>query len=144
MLSQGGAIDNVSSDAQRKDFRDLPILFGFFSWWLSYVPSKIIYIGRKTVLKLFNFFSIDLLLKTLLLPWKRDEQDTTNMSLDQRVQVMIMNLVSILVGASVRAGTIFVGLISMVAAAAATVVCLVGFIAAPAIIILLIFYLPFI
>lgn len=109
------------------------------AWWFSYTPALIIYIGKKTIRKTFNFFSIDLLFKTLLLPWKRDETDTTNMSLDDRVKVIVMNLVSRLVGATVRGITILIGLSLMVFEFIATTAALAGFILSP----LVCFYLIF-
>lgn len=74
------------------------------------MPSRILYITGKTVAKLYSFFSIGLLLKTLFLPWKRDEIDTSNMALDDKLRVILMNLISRLVGAVVRFGTVFVGI----------------------------------
>jgi len=106
-------------------------LVAFISWWLKIVPKKIIYIGNKTAIKEFNFFSIDLLFKTLFLPWKRDEIDTSNLSLQDRLQILIMNLVSRLVGAVVRGGTIFFGLCAIAFIYVATVVCALIFIFLP-------------
>jgi len=111
----------------------LPIFIGFISWWFIYTPKKILEISIKVIKKTFNFFSIDLLFKTLLLPWKRDEVDTTNMSLDDRVRVIMMNLVSRVVGATVRGGTIAVGLGAILATIIATILALIGFISLPAI-----------
>ena len=82
----------------------------FFSWWLLEVPAKLWKITTSLSRKIFGYFSIDLLLKTLFYPWKRDEVDTTNLSLDKKFQVWLMNLISRLVGAVVRAMTIFIGL----------------------------------
>lgn len=83
---------------------------GFFIWWFDYVPSRIVYVAEKTIAKVFSFFSIDLLAKTLFLPWKRDEIDTSNLALDDKLRVLVMNLVSRLVGAIVRFFTIIIGL----------------------------------
>jgi len=80
---------------------------------------------------LFSYFSIDLLLKTLFLPWKRDEINTDNLSLDLKLRVWIMNLVSRFVGAIVRLGVIFVGLVSIALCVVAAIVAVVGFVALP-------------
>lgn len=129
---------------RKRDFRDLPVLFAFFSWWFIYVPSKIFYICGKLLNKTFNYFSIDLLFKTILLPWKRDEIDTTNMSLDQKLQVMVMNMISRLVGAVVRGGTIVIGFVIMTAIIVSAVLGTVGFILIPVVSVSMIFVLPFI
>lgn len=86
------------------------MLASFFSWWLFEVPAKLWKITISLSRKIFGYFSIDLLLKTLFYPWKRDEIDTSNLSLDKRFQVWLMNLVSRLVGATVRMVTISLGL----------------------------------
>jgi len=143
LLDKGGMIEEVVA-VQKKDFRDQSVVFAFFSWWLVFVPSKIIYVSKKLLKKTYDFFSIDLLFRTILLPWKRDELDTTNMSLDQKLQVMIMNIVSRFVGAAVRGGTILIGFLIMVAIISAAIIGTIGFFLIPVIIIAMIFFLPFI
>lgn len=113
-------------------------------WWFHYVPSRIAYIGGKSLKKLYGFFSIDLLLKTLFLPWKRDETDTSNLSLDAKFRVLLMNLVSRLVGATVRLGTVFAGLFLMAVAGISVIVSIVLFILSPAIAVTLILMSRFI
>jgi len=127
----------VDAQVQKKefDFRELSIIPAFFIWWLKIVPSKIIYIAKKLILKAFAFFSIDLLLKTLILPWKRDEIDTTNMSLDDRLKVWIMNLVSRFVGAVIRMSVIIFGLLTIIGIFILQVIALIGFILMPVIVI---------
>lgn len=122
-----------AQSASRTDFREMPIFTAFFSWWLKYVPSRIIYIGAKSTKRAFEFFSITLLLRSLLSPWKRDETDTSNMALEDKVRVLMMNLVSRLVGAVVRSMTIFVGLATISFTFLATVVGVVGFVLLPVI-----------
>lgn len=125
------AVLETQKQVKRGDFREVPIFIGFFSWWIFVIPKEIIEISIKVMKKTFNFFSIDLLLKTLLLPWKRDEIDTTNMSLDDRVRVMVMNLVSRLVGAIVRGGAIIIGLGAMLSTLIACIVTLALFLGLP-------------
>lgn len=100
-------------------------------WWLYEIPHLIIVTSLRTSRKLFSFFSINLLFRTLLLPWKRDEIDTTNMSLDDKLQVWIMNLVSRLAGAVVRSITILLGLLAVSLTYALGAVSLIGFIGLP-------------
>lgn len=116
-----------------KDFRELPQVFAFFYWWLKDTPQRIVKFSLLTIKKLFFFFSIDLLLKTLLEPWKRDEIDTTNMSLQSKLNVLLMNIVSRLVGAVVRGGTVVFALALIAATFILAVVSTVGFIFLPVI-----------
>ena len=80
---------------------------------------------------MFLYFSVDLLLKTLFLPWKRDEIDTSNLSLDLKFRVWIMNLVSRLIGATVRMAVILIGLASIAVIFIAALVAIAGFILLP-------------
>jgi predicted methyltransferase MtxX (methanogen marker protein 4) len=68
----------------------------------------------KVIKKIRQFFSISLLFRTLFAPWKRDEINMGNLSLQDRLRVLVMNLISRLVGAIVRGGTIVVGIISII------------------------------
>lgn len=79
------------------------------------------------LVKLYDFFSISLLLKTLLLPWKRDEINATNVSLDVVIRIWIMNMVSVLVGFTVRGMTIFIGFVVLFLTCLITVFVLIGF-----------------
>jgi len=117
----------------KKDYREYPQLVAFVYWWFLFVPTKIITIAIRMVGKAFRFFSIDLLLKTLLQPWKRDEIDTTNLALDDKIRVWMMNLVSRLVGAIVRGGTIVIGLGAIAGIIIVAIISLVGFILLPVI-----------
>ena len=111
----------------------MPLPVGFVLWWFEYVPIKIIYISKKLIGKAYNFFSIPILLKSLLAPWKKDEVDTSNMALDDKLRVWMMNLMSRLIGAVVRSGTIFFGLVAIIATVIGAALSLILFLAAPAV-----------
>jgi len=83
------------------------------------------------LVKLYDFFSISLLLRTLLLPWKRDELNATNASLDVVIRIWMMNMVSILVGFTVRSATIMIGLFVLFVTSLAIVVSLAVFYTLP-------------
>ncbi len=85
----------------------------------------------KLINKIFNYFSIDLLLKTLFLPWKRDEIDTSNLSLDLKFRVWIMNLVSRLVGATVRIIVVLIGLMAIIITSVLWILLTVSFLLLP-------------
>lgn len=107
-------INNASAPAiKRKEFHENVFVIALVSWWLIFVPTRIIYITKRLLQKLYDFFTISLLFRTLLLPWKRDELDSTNASLDVKIRIWMMNLVSIFVGFTVRSMTIVVGFVSL-------------------------------
>lgn len=121
-----------------KSFREYPMFVALFYWWFKEAPQKIIYVSQKIITYFYNYFSIPLLFRTLLDPWKKDEIDTTNMSLDDIIKVWFMNLVARLVGASVRSITILAGLLLIGITFLASIIFFLGFIFLPAIIIYLI------
>lgn len=114
------------------------MMAGFFYWWLRDAPDKIIYICKRTIVLTYSYFSIPLLLKTLLDPWKKDEIDTTNMALSDMMRVWLENLISRFVGAAVRSITVLIGVLIIAGVFLLAVVFFIGFILAPAIIVYLI------
>lgn len=108
-------------------------MVGFFYWWLRDVPSRILYIGEKIIIYLYGYFSIPQLFRTLFDYWKKDEIDTTNMALDDKIKVLMMNLVSRFVGAAVRSITIGVGFLFIIVTLLLTVLALAFFYLLPAI-----------
>jgi len=87
------------------------IFSAFLGWWFIDLPRKIIFVGYSYIFKLWRFFSINILFKTLFAPWKRDIIDTRGLSLQQRLEVWGMNMISRLIGFIIRFVTILVGLI---------------------------------
>ena len=87
----------------------------FFSmiikWWFSITPKNIYFGTMQVIVNTFNFFSIPQLIKTLFEPWRRDIYSSKNLSLQQQLQLGIMNLVSRFVGAIVRLVTVITGFI---------------------------------
>lgn len=114
------------------------MMVGFFYWWLSYAPDRIIYIGKKTITLVYNYFSVPLLFRTLFDPWKKDEIDTTNMALDDMIKVWFANLISRLVGAAVRTITIMVGILIIAGTFLSAVLFFAGFILAPIVVVYMI------
>ena len=82
-----------------------------FRWWFLEVPGNIFHGTIQVVTNTYNYFSINLLFKTLFAPWKRDIVDSSHFSLAEQLQVMVMNLISRLLGAIIRFITIVVGLL---------------------------------
>jgi hypothetical protein len=94
--------------------KNRPIFLAVVFWWFVFKPKQFLYIYLKVIKKIRQFFSISLLFRTLFAPWKRDEINMGNLSLQDRLRVLVMNLISRLVGAIVRGGTIVVGIISII------------------------------
>lgn len=82
----------------------------FFEWWLVDEPINLWGIIVKITHRVLIFFSIPILIKTLFSPWKRDAHSAVNSSLDVIIRVIVDNLISRLVGFTVRSITILIGL----------------------------------
>jgi hypothetical protein len=117
--------------------KNQPIVLAVFYWWFAIKPRQLFYIYSKIIRKIRQFFSMSLLLRTLFAPWKRDEVDMGNLSLQDRFRVLMMNLVSRLVGAAVRGGTILVGMTSVILTTVGFFITIAGFILLPLLSILL-------
>lgn len=82
----------------------------YFSWWynqgvLGFWDGILVMTG-----KIYSYFSIHILLRTLFDPWKRDNYSIENGSLEARSKVMLDNLVSRVIGFVIRLFTMLFGL----------------------------------
>jgi hypothetical protein len=115
-----------------------PSFFGqFFKWWFSVMPKNIFLAVRQTVANTYDYFSIGLLAKTLLAPWKRDVISMEHLTLGERLQIVVMNLVSRLIGAFIRFITIMAGLITIIGELIFGIFIFAGFILLPLLAILI-------
>lgn len=111
--------------------KNRPIFLAVVFWWFVFKPKQLLYIYSKVIRKIRQFFSISLLLRTLFAPWKRDEINMGNLSLQDRLRVLIMNLVSRLVGAVVRGGTVMIGVASIALTTAGFIFAITMFVLLP-------------
>lgn len=86
---------------------------GVLPWWYTIVPSKLARHQKLLFFTVADYFSFEILLKTLFQPWKRDELSAERLSLSERVQIWGLNLVSRFFGFLMRSAAILVGLISL-------------------------------
>ena len=120
-------------DAQKLE-KPFPSIFTqFIRWWFVSTPKAIFQGTIRVMANTFNYFSVLLLLKTLFSPWKRDIISLEHLGLGQKVQVMVMNLVSRLIGAVVRFMTVIVGIVAVILELIIGMGLLAGFIFLPAI-----------
>lgn len=74
----------------------------FFGWWYGFLPYRLVSAYKAFNLETLDLFSIKIIFPTLFAPWKRDQISTEGMSLQQKFQVFILNLVSRFVGFVVK------------------------------------------
>lgn len=87
---------------------------------------------------LYHFFSIDILFSTLFSPWKREgEGYKKGFSIENFFEVFAVNTLMRIVGFFIRAATIVVGFLCMLASSVASIFLLLLWIGAP-------FLIPFV
>lgn len=82
----------------------------YFSWWYGEGLVKFWQGIEVVTARIFAFFSIKDLSKTLFNPWKRDSFSVENASLDVRLRLWLDNMISRLIGAIMRSFIIILGL----------------------------------
>jgi len=83
-------------------------------WWIINTPKNIWFGTIQIIENTFHFFSIPQLVKTLFEPWRRDSIEAINLSLQQRLQLWVMNLVSRFIGFLIRSITIFTAFVIII------------------------------
>ncbi len=78
----------------------------FFIWWYTEVFHNLIKYTSHFFAYLADLFSVKICLKTLLAPWKRDAIGYDGLSVQEKLQVLALNLTSRIVGAIVKIFTV--------------------------------------
>jgi hypothetical protein len=80
----------------------------FWAFWYNEVPKEITFYFRILSYKLLDYFSVSIITRTFFAPWKRDQVYLRNAPLNARLNVWLLNLISRLVGATLRAGLLLI------------------------------------
>lgn len=117
----------------------VPLLFHYVHWHYTRAIRDIIRIWMNFFWFFFNFFSIDLLLKTLFAPFNRlDEGLKKGFDISAWAESILVNLLMRVVGACLRTFLIFIGIVMLVLTAVFGSVMLVVWILAPLFVVLLV------
>ncbi|MFZ1075718.1 MAG: hypothetical protein WAN50_05085 [Minisyncoccia bacterium] len=88
-------------------------LEAFFFWYAFVAPRTILRIWKNYLDANLNYFSIPLLLRTLLYPWHRDTENYDGpFDLTGSARAIVVNVMSSVVGCIIRSVTIVIGLIA--------------------------------
>jgi hypothetical protein len=82
----------------------------YFSWWYGEGLVKFWTAILVMTQKIFSFFSIKLLIRTIFDPWKRDAYTIENASLQDKLKLWLNNLISRFIGFVIRLFTIILGI----------------------------------
>jgi hypothetical protein len=103
----------------------------FAGWYYKQIPSRAFNYLKVWLFHLYDLFSVEIILKTYFAPWKRDIVSTKGLSLNNKIQVWWMNLVSRMVGAFIKTATLFAFLVSFVGWLVASIIFLLGWLIFP-------------
>ena len=78
----------------------------FFVWWYTEVFGELFVFIKHFFAYLFDLFSIRICLRTLFAPWRRDTVSYEGLTIQDRFQVLILNVTSRFVGAIIKIFTI--------------------------------------
>lgn len=112
----------------------------YITWWYKDVSSGLFGFIKYFFSYLFDLFSVKTCFLTLFYPWKRDSVSTEGLSIQDRFQVMMLNLVSRLVGAVIKLSTIIAFLLFFIIFSAISLVSILIWLFYPVIICALVFY----
>jgi len=74
----------------------------FYYFWYKVVPREISFYFKIIRYKLLDHFSVPIILRTFFEPWKRDVVYVSGASLEKRLHIWFLNMVSRLIGATMR------------------------------------------
>ncbi len=86
----------------------------YFSWW--YGQGFLNFWNAILIMteKVYSFFSVTILLRTIFDPWKRDEYTIENASLEARMRIWANNILSRVIGFVIRLFTIVIGFLVVI------------------------------
>jgi len=93
----------------------MPIALVFWRWYYGESVKDVLTGWKNFIIFAVNYFSIPLLLKTLLAPWKRDiTKRPKGLDFKKLFEYLVFNLISRGLGFLVRFATIVIGIIFLV------------------------------
>lgn len=91
------------------------IILRFWGWYYSGAVKSLIKIWRNFIIFVREYYSIPLLLKTLIVPWRRDiTRRPRGLDIKKLFEALAFNLISRGIGFIIRSITVVIGLICLI------------------------------
>jgi len=91
-----------------------PIILQFWKWYYTEAVKSLIDIWKNFIIFIQEYYSIPLLLKTLIAPWKRDvTRKPRGLNIKKLLEAFAFNAISRTIGFLIRSVTIIFGLICL-------------------------------
>lgn len=94
----------------------LMFIVGLFSWWYGAGWERCIASVREGLLNIYDYFSLDLLLKTLFSPFRQISAGVVRGPLGVQLQAFIDKTISRIIGASIRTLVLVIGIVTLLVA----------------------------
>lgn len=88
-------------------------IVGLFSWWYGAGWRRCIIAVRDGLHSVYDYFSIDLLLKTLFSPWRQISAGKVRGNIQVQLHAMFDNLISRVIGGIIRTTVMIFGVLSI-------------------------------
>lgn len=88
-------------------------IVGFFSWWYGPGWLQRFVIARQHIASFFDYFSIDLLLKTYFSPFRQISAGGVSGPIAAQIRAFFDQLISRVIGAAVRTFMIVAGIVTI-------------------------------
>lgn len=102
------------------------VIMGFFSWWYSDGWKRCVQRIRSGLMSLYDYFSFDLLLKTLFSPFRQIDAGQVRGSLEDKMKAFGSRLFSRLFGAFLRTFVMMIGVVAIIFALVIAIIRLIA------------------
>lgn len=92
-------------------------IVGLFSWWYGAGWLRCAVVVRDSLLSVYDYFSLDLLLRTLFSPFRQISAGKVRGSISVQLRALLDKLISRVIGAVVRSIVIVIGSVTLCVAA---------------------------
>ncbi|NCU37797.1 hypothetical protein EOL96_01900 [Candidatus Saccharibacteria bacterium] len=89
-------------------------LVGLFTWWYGVGWKQRVLEAREHIESLYDYFSVDLLVRTLFSPFRQISAGSVQGPLVVQFRAWVDRLISRVIGAIVRSGMIIIGVIALI------------------------------
>lgn len=89
------------------------VIVGLFSWWYGAGWKQQVIAVRDNLLSVYDYFSIDLLLKTLFSPWRQIAAGKVRGNISMQMRAWFDRLFSRIIGGFIRTIVMVVGIVSI-------------------------------
>lgn len=108
------------------------LFISFFKWWYSDGLRQRAQMMMVRLDGVIDYFSIDLLIKTLFQPFRQDSTGKVDGPLNMKMRALADNMISRVLGAIIRTVILLFGLVAIVVSALLTLLALIVWVLVPA------------